>query len=261
MDKKDFGKELLEKIKIKKLTPRSRWHFTAKRCAVWGVGIFSLIIGALTFSVIVYVLKFNDWDIYEEITDSFLGFIFLTLPYFWILFLLLFIFVAYYDLKHTKKGYRYSLPIVLAISIGSSVLLGSLFFKAGLGQAVDDVLGGNMPMYERFINPRIGFWTQPENGRLAGLVAKRLSEDEIIVLSKEMMEWDALLKDAEFPDDFQIIVGRPIRLIGEKMDDNMFRAVKILPVGPGRSFLMRHKRHILTHSCDNEADFCDNFGF
>ncbi len=263
LDKNDFGRKLLEKIKEKKLAPKSRWHFLLKRYVIWGIGIISLAIGALAFSVIIYVLKYNDWDIYDQLTDSFLSFVFLTLPYFWLLFLILFIYIVYYDLRHTKKGYRYSLPIVLAISVGSSMILGALFFEVGLGQAIDDILGQNMPMYERFINRHIGLWAEPENGRLSGLIISKLSEDEIIILSQERMKWDALLNGAEFPEGFKIIVGRPIRLLGEKIDDRVFRAIKVLPVGPGRSFLMRYPYDPSDESmpCGDSDDFCENPGF
>lgn len=261
LDKNNFGKELLEKIKEKKLKPKSRWHFLLKRYGIWTIGIFSLVIGALAFSVIIYFLKYNDWDIYEELSDSFLGFVFLTLPYFWLLFLLLFIFIIYYDLKHTKKGYRYSLPIVLAISVGSSMLLGAIFFQAGFGEIIDEAAGKNLPLYERFINPRVQLWTQPEHGRLSGLVIKKLSEDEIIVLTHEMLKWNALLFDAKRPNDFKIKVGRPIRLMGEKTGNQVFHAIKILPVGPGRGFFMRPPHNYQNPVCGSESDHCNVPGF
>ncbi|MEA3398462.1 MAG: hypothetical protein U9R06_01830 [Patescibacteria group bacterium] len=262
-DKKDFSKELLEKIKSKKLTPRPKWHFLLKDYMVWGIGAISLIIGAMAFSVIIYMLKYNDWDIYDRISDSFLSFIFLTLPYFWLIFLAVFIFIVYYNLKHTKKGYRYSLPIVLVISVSSSILLGSMFFAIGLGETIDDVLGSKMPLYERIINHRMQFWAHPEEGRLSGLVVSQISENEIIVLNQQMLKWNALLNDVKRPKDFEIIIGRPIRLIGKKINNNVFRAIEILPVGPGRGFLMRD-RGMLSPGlpkppCSDSEDCPNNF--
>jgi hypothetical protein len=51
---KDLSKEVLEKIKKQRLKPKSKWHFVLKDSAVWFVFAASIILGALSFSVILH---------------------------------------------------------------------------------------------------------------------------------------------------------------------------------------------------------------
>ena len=152
-----FSKNILNIIKKKDIKLKPRWQFLLKDYVIWSVGAIALIIGGLAFSVIIYLLRYDDWSIYGQITGSIWEFILLTLPYFWLLILAVFILVTYYNIKHTKKGYRYSLPMIVIISIVASMVLGVLFSHAGIGRAIDDVLGEKAPLYTKIFNRQIIF--------------------------------------------------------------------------------------------------------
>ena len=110
---KNFDSNILERIKEDNLKPKPKWTFLFKDSVIWFFGALSLVFGALGVSVIIYLLKNNDWSLYNKLSGSFLEFILLTMPYFWILFLAIFILVIKYNIQHTKKGYKYSLPIIV----------------------------------------------------------------------------------------------------------------------------------------------------
>lgn len=236
---KNFDQEILKKIKEEKITPKPKWQFLLKEYTVWGVGVFSLLIGALAFSVIIYMFINNDWGIYHEMDKSFLDFIVLTLPYFWLIFLGLFILLLNYNVRHTKKGYRYSLPIILMSSVTLSAALGVLFFEMGIGRGIDDILGERMPLYGKVINPSIDFWSQPEQGRLAGMVVE-VFDDNIRIYDLQRHKWNVDSKDAEIMPMVEIRIGRPLRMTGNIIEDSNFKADKIFPAeGPGRKSFER----------------------
>ena len=222
--------------KIKNISPRPHWQFLAKDYIIWVLGAFTLIVGALAFAVLLYLARFSDWKIYLEATDSLFKFILLALPYFWIVFLFLFMLLVYYNIKHTRHGYRYSLPVLAVVIVLTSTVLGALFFRVGLGRAIDDILGERAPFYNTIINPRARFWSQPTEGRLAGLAVDMVGEREFKLLDPESQEWTVTVGDSALSDIDILELGQPLRLIGEVLGERLFQADQILPMGPGRRF-------------------------
>jgi hypothetical protein len=181
------------------------------------------------------------------LSGSFLEFIILTMPYFWIIFLALFIFVINYDLKHTKHGYRFSLPLIITLSILASMFLGFIFYGAGLGQMLDDILGKNLSFYDRIINPSVHMWDDPESGRLAGLVIAQVEAQSYRLRDISRREWLIDMSAAKMPDNFSIQVGRPVKLLGEQANTYHFVVERVfLHEGPGRG-MMIHRLHESAH--------------
>jgi len=234
-----FENKLLAKIKDQKINPKPLWQFLLKDYIIWLAGLVSLLIGAAAISVMIYLFKFNDWEIYDQTKKSFLEFFVLTLPYFWFIFLGLFVFIISYNFQHTKKGYRYSTVLLAGASILSSIILGSIFYVAGLGERLDGILGSQAPFYDRVINRHIDFWSQPEEGRLSGLVVGLVEEGKFILIDRGQEEWLVSTENSQPYSNAIIVVGQPIRLLGEVIGDYAFRADKILPVNAGRDFFHR----------------------
>ncbi len=255
MDPKEFDQKLVEKIKEEKIAPKPRWHFLLKNNVVWAIGALSLLIGAAAVSVMIYLLKYNGWELQEQTHKSLLEFFLLTLPYFWIIFLGIFIFILYYNLKHTKKGYRYPVWFIAVSGILSSIILGSIFYLLGVGQKIDNVLGERAPLYETVINRQIFFWFNPEEGRLAGIVASEVADGNFYIVDPEGNTWQISSSvnsdDPHFLDFLK--AGEPISLIGQVIDDNRFKADVIRPLVPGRGFFARPKIRANRNRCFNNA--------
>ena len=239
MDNNIFNQGILEKLKAKK--PKARWHFLLKNYAVWVSGALALLIGAASVSVIIYLASYNDFAIRQDIDKSLGEMLLLTLPYFWFIFLGLFVFIVYYNLKHTKTGYRYSIGLIVAVAVIASIFLGGIFYAAGLGQELDEILGRKAPLYGEMFNPQVDFWSNPEEGRLIGIVASQLDDGRFILIDKNQHEWEVRV---EGDDDFIAaplsLSGKPLRLIGQKKSEDAFEAFKILPMMPGRGFFNKH---------------------
>lgn len=237
MENEIFNKEILEKLQELKIKPRARWHFLLKNYAIWISGVLALLIGAASVSVIIYLSSYNDFGIRQDINKSLGEMLLLTLPYFWLIFLGIFVFIVYYNLKHTKTGYRYSIGLVVTVAVVASIFLGGIFYAAGLGQELDEVLGQKAPLYGEMINPRIDFWSNPEEGRLVGIIISQTGDEDFVLIDKDRQEWLVKIEG----DDFTAppLAGAPLRLIGEKKSDNVFEVFKVMPMMPGRGFFKR----------------------
>jgi hypothetical protein len=234
-----FENKLLAKIKEEKISPKPRWQFLLKNYVIWSFGFISLIIGAAAISVMIYLFRFNDWEIYEQTRKTVLEYFILTLPYFWFIFLGIFIFIIFYNLKHTNKGYRYSGFLLASASIILSIILGTIFYAAGLGKSLDDILGRRAPFYDQMINRHLNFWSQPQEGRLSGLIIAQNKVDEFILVDRRQEEWLIQIIGAVPNSHEMIIIGQPIRLLGEEVDKKIFRVDKIFLANTGRGFFHR----------------------
>ena len=101
------SKKLLEKIKSRKIMQKSRLRFVAKNIIFWIIFIFSVIIGGLSFSIILFVITQQQQELsillrtnYFNV-DLFLNF----LPFFWIISCIVFLIVSIFGMRHTKTGY------------------------------------------------------------------------------------------------------------------------------------------------------------
>lgn len=234
-----FKEKLIAKIKKAKLFPKPRWQFLLKNYAVWISGALALIIGAVAVSVMIYLLKYNDWDIYNQTKKSFWEFFLLTLPYFWFIFLGIFVFIVYYNFEHTEKGYRYPKFLLISASVFFSIFLGTIFFFAGVGEKLDDVLGRQAPFYDSVFNRHIDFWSQPAEGRLSGVVIFQNNQTEFLLVDRDQDEWLIEVENAKSRSDEKIIVGQPINLLGREDGKNIFIVDEFLPVRVGRGFFHR----------------------
>lgn len=246
--------KILNKIKDGHMSPKPRWQFLLKNYVVWLIGILALLIGAASVSVMIYLFRFNDWEIYEETHKSLAEFFLLTLPYFWIIFLALFVFIVYYNLKHTKRGYRYPLYIVILAPVSLSIFLGTIFFTLGCGEKIDSILGSQAPFYDIVINRHVDFWSQPGEGRLAGLIISEPSDSHFILLDRNQKEWTVILETENFLSPVEaVVIGQPVHLLGEVVGENEFQTVRVIPARGGQGFL----RHL--DNCPGNCRLRQNF--
>lgn len=232
----NLEKKILDKIKKESLAPTPRWHFLLKEWLVWLLGGLSLLVGAAAVSVMLYLSKNNDWMIYEQVGRSFASWFLLSLPYFWLIFLAIFVIILFYNLKHTKQGYRYPLVLIATAAVFASILLGSIFSIFGLGEKIDSVLGRQAPFYDHLFNPHIEVWSHPEEGLLAGLVVSRPNSAQFTLVDRDKGEWNVVYSEK---DEALVIIGQPLRAIGRMNGQGNFSADKIMPMRPGKEFFRR----------------------
>ena len=247
MDKQSLSEKVLAVIKEKKIQRKARWTFLLRDYVVRIFGLISLFVGGMAFSVIIYMMRNNSWEEYSYAGDSFLQFIILSLPYFWIGFLILFVVIADYNIRHIKKGYRYRLPAVVLASIVISAFLGGLFYNIGMGQTIDDILSKNTAYYEQFINPGFKMWQNPEKGLYSGRIISVNAENELKFEDIDGNLWTVIYDKHDCMLERKVLEGFQVRIFGKNLSEDLIEAERIVPMFAGRRFMDRNPRHIQKH--------------
>jgi glucan phosphoethanolaminetransferase (alkaline phosphatase superfamily) len=220
-NEKDLSSKILESIKEKKIKPKPRWEFLIKDYIILTSGIISIIIGALAVAVIIFMVLHSNRDLLSFLDNSKLEYFLLSLPYYWFLFFSLFIVLAYFNIKHFKRGYRYTLQSIALISIGLSVILGILFYSVGFGKVIDIAFLKKIPTYKNISHKIPKEFIKPENGILFGKIIK--IDNKIIKLKAEPSnkEWNVFIDSLkqkcvpDYKEEDAIIVLGEIKRTGE----------------------------------------------
>ena len=178
MNEKDFSKAVLNEIQEKEVKPKPKWAFFLHEWLLWFLGAVSVLIGGLSLSIVFVQLRLLDWDLLDIVGSE--G-VFMALPYLWFVLLVSFIVLAHYQIKHTNKGYKVSVPLLVFLLVSLSLLFGSIFYHFKLGYRLHRHLSQQSDLYERFIDRKEGLWTNPEDGRLGGTLLEEISDDQQII--------------------------------------------------------------------------------
>jgi hypothetical protein len=243
MTEEKFSDKIISKIKEEKLKPRPRWEFIFKNYFLWIVGFLSLFFGALSFSLVIYLFN-SSVDIFSDrFGASFWRAFLAVVPVFWLIFLALFVFLFYLNLKKTKRAYKYSPFFILIIGLISSIALGTSFYMIGFGKKLDSALGKNINpiVYGRFMNPQLDFWSEAEEGRIAGIISRLGKDKSFFLLDKNLDEWLVYYNDINSRHILNIEKGALIRCFGEKISEDQFRALRIMPMHSANNFFDKPK--------------------
>jgi len=235
----DIQKTLLEKIENNEVTPIPAWQFLIRGYGLWVLSGLLLIFGSLSVASILYILTKNDWDIYLELHTSKFMHILLTLPYVWLTLFLVMLGLLYLDIKHTKRGYRYSALTLLLGTIGLSIVCGGLLHLTGFGQRVDTLLRDTVPAQAHFFNPRLRGLSQPGHGVLTGRISaiEQTSSTTLrVLLDNPLLKetWFIIVQEDTVLPPQGIRVRDHIRVLGEEMEqrdteEHIFVAHMVLP--------------------------------
>ncbi len=239
----NISNQVLKQIKENKIKPKPRWYFLTKSYFIWSIFGISIILGSLAFSMVLFIIKQLDWDIYHYIGDSFLKTVFISLPYLWLIFLILFIGIAYYNFIHTKRGYRFKFISIILISLIISVTLGTILYSNGLSENLENIFSEKIPYYHRLVYTCEKQWMQPERGLLAGIITEvGLPDNSFILTDLDNNCWKIQVSKAFWKGKLTPVTGLKIKIIGKLMDDNNFEAMEIRPWQAQGRF-MKGKNH------------------
>ena len=239
MTKPTLSSKILKKIKKGKIMPKPKWEFLLKNYVFWGAFLASILVGGLVASIAIFRIVNNDWNLAKKLGQHPVSFGFKTMPYFWLIILVIFIFIAYYNFKHTKKGYKFRLPITIISSILISVVLGFAFFGIGTAKQMEEKALRHFPQYRAlYYDKEVDRWSQADKGVLAGEI-KEINEISIEIESLNGDIWTILTDGLPKEMTKGLHEEIPIKIFGELVDENVFRAEKIGPwngnfIGPKR---------------------------
>jgi len=192
----------------------------------------AVIIGAIFFSFILFQINEVDFRLYPYFNTSIPHFFIISIPYLWILIFFALTYISYIDFKHTGKGYKYPLIIILGANLILSGILGWGIYKSNFPDRVYSEFQHRYPM----MTPRIFFhhrpWHQPDRGFLAGRIIE-IDDGE----NPELMEfqdfyqkiWIIEMKQAKIMHKIKLENGFEIKMIGRATSPNTFKAYLIVP--------------------------------
>lgn len=231
----DFSKDILEKIKKDGIKPKSRWHFVLKDYVVWLMFAVSIILGAVSFSIVLHFLGINDWDAYYRINNNVLEFALRTLPYFWLAGFLLFLVVSYFYLKHTNKGYRYEFAKVASLNVALSFVCGCILYSSGAGRVFENEFAERSPLYKGIRSRQEEVWLSPERGVIIGKVIEIYDDGDYYELDDPRhVIWTVNVADAQYMRGFTVQEGFMVKVFGVAEADEYFIAQEIRPLMRGR---------------------------
>jgi len=142
--------------------------------------------------------------------------------------------LLYIDIRHTKRGYKYtSLPLICA-AFGASILLGLGLHFLGAGQKIDTFIMNADPDHAPIFNPRLKSLSRPEKGILTGKIAViEVSSPTTtrVYVENPLLEgrWVLIVNDETVLPRTGIHLEDRIRALGEQIEAQQFIAHVILP--------------------------------
>ncbi len=229
---KDLCDRVLSKIGQENICPSPKWQCWCQSHLVWVLWALSVTVGAVSVAVMFYVFNHARFAIYEATHDTPLSFFVEVLPYIWIASFALMSLLAYYNLRKTKRGYRYPLWQVILSSLIFSVVGGFFLNWIGLGFTIDTALGRGMPTYQSLEKMEMKMWQMPDDGRLVGSARGQLEGDmyyELVDVHENT--WQVDVMELRERDINLLNSGKVVRILGTTTDEDMkvFHACGVFP--------------------------------
>jgi hypothetical protein len=164
--------KIIERIEQEHVVPKPRWQFSLANQFFWSIWALSLLFAAAAAGAMMFALANAGWEFRGVTHDSFFSYLVDVLPVFWIAALIIFVLVAYENMKRTKLGYRYPIRLMLGIGLIGSLLAGGFFYLSGLGENLDQNIGQHIPLHRPALQAQSRIWVNPAKGLLGGEVTQ-----------------------------------------------------------------------------------------
>lgn len=220
MTDKDLSQKVLDVIHESHIRPKPKWEFLLKDYVIWGLFFLIILIGALSVSVIIFMARHDLPYVSGEVKIWLL-----SLPYFWLVLMALFLLIAYYNFKHTNHGYRHNPYAIFFLSFILSIFLGSVFYTIGGARELEEICYRHLPMYQVMMDKHGQMWIEVSQGKLAGTILE-VKPENIRLESfddKVWLVWLPLENQIKFAD------GMRVRVFGQQLSDDEFQAQIIVP--------------------------------
>jgi hypothetical protein len=236
------SKTIIERIKAENIKPLPRWYFRTRNQARWLAFALSILLGAVAFSVVLFSIQQTDFNLISHLSHSRFELLLGLLPYFWLIALLFFLGMAIFSIQGSDKGYKFTILRIGSFSIGSSILLGTLFFISGGGPWLENVFMQRIPLFESIEEKKTKVWQQPEAGLLAGTISQA-DEQTLQLVDLEGQHWEVSYTAVFIPPVLTLRTGERIKIVGRITSDAHFLAEEIRPWGgPPNHAGMRRKK-------------------
>ncbi len=235
------SEQLIERMKSLNIQPKPAWHFSLKTAFYWFLFLVSVLFGAFAFAIVLFTIQQIDFDLISHMSHSKLEFLMGLAPFFWIVCLIVFLVIAMIGIRNSKKGYKFSYSKIVMFSASFSILVGTISFIGGGGEWLENAFSVRMGLSESVQAKKIKIWSAPENGYLSGTIME-VGDKSIQLADFNEQLWILDIEHANIPLVVIISEGERIKIIGEIISTNNFRADEIRPwggLGPGKQGLRK----------------------
>ncbi|EKE25420.1 MAG: hypothetical protein ACD_5C00167G0002 [uncultured bacterium] len=224
-----LSEDIIGKIKCDRITPVPKWHFLLKGYSLWVLFSTSVILGSLSFSVIMHIIKSGDLYIVNHLQGGWILSAVMLLPVFWLISLLFFAILAFINWKCTKRGYCTRRRWLVLGSVVISIFFGGIFYLFGLGKKTDNAMSKALPFYDEYKHKaRRDLWQHPEKGFLTGKIIDIDEETEkLLVRDEDGKEWIVNDRDIKWENTQLEERGKIIKVMGTRNGPAEFEAVEI----------------------------------
>ncbi len=237
---------VLERIESEAITPTPRWQFFVGEGVLWLIWLGTVVFGSAALSVTTYVAMSATYALYEATHENFITFLIQSMPYIWLLLFTLMAYLTVFEVKKTKRGYRYGTFVILGSSLICTVLGSVIFHAMGLGYAVDRTLGQQISMYMSMEKMERKTWQMPNEGRLVGQINTSESGVTTDIINFEDTTgalWRISDEEMSERERTLMLSGATVRLLGTTTSEFSFHVCGVFPWIQGKAMGRRELMH------------------
>ena len=235
----DNADKILEKIEKENIKPIPRWRFIWKENLIWLSYVLFILIGAASFSVILYAIQQSEFELLHHSGHSPAEFLLVFFPLLWFGILLVFLGGSILSAVKSFRGYKLGFPRWIGYSTLISMVLGTLFFIYGGAQWFEQTFANQVELYESVQEKKIKIWSNPEEGFLSGQIIA-VQSDSIRLEDYNHHIWDIDIRSAFIAPRVLLETGEYIKLNGSMESPDKFRATDLRPWGKNNGKQKKH---------------------
>lgn len=235
--KKDFSKDIIDKIKKEDIKQTSKKFFYIKYLFIWLFFLISIILWWLSFGIILEYYSIADWSIRNRIWLFNIAMTYL--PFFWLLFLFISTLIAYFDFKQTPRWYKYWLLAIFWANLFLSFLIGIVFFFLWISDRAENYTYNTLHKYSDIMwmnreSRMIQVWQDEESWLLIWeVIDVKLSGDGLTKVrfkDSNNKEWNLIVDEYKESWGLMLIeVWNKVKLVGYMADENTFIVEQVRP--------------------------------
>lgn len=222
-------KQILEKIRTQGVKPLNKGFFRIRDYTLWTIVAVCSVALALGAGMIILMLKSIDHGLFSRLGLSLIEEFLYSVPTFWILATVVVAIAAYFNLRHTRRGYRISGKQFAIYAAIVALVLGSIIYALDISKYIDKA-AHSIPLYSTMVPFDTNTWFEPDRGLLSGAVKIKTSDNSFTLRDENFDLWTISGTGVVvLPADFQFQSGDHVKIIGKKIGDFKFQAYEIRP--------------------------------
>lgn len=252
-----IASEVLKRIESQSILPTSRFQFICAQWGIWIVWLATIVSGAAALAVSFYVTLSANYALYEATHENFITFFVAVMPFVWVCLFIAMVYVSIFQMRNTKRGYRYSAWVLISSSLIFTILGAIVLHSFGLGYVLDQKLGQQLGIYMSQAKMEQKMWQMPQAGRLVGSLEQLNQDSEPVPIlnfkDEEGVLWRLGVNELREQETDLLLRGGRVRLLGTTTSEFSFHVCGVFPAMGDRAFGFREMAR-------ERRDFDDTMG-